>query len=296
MAPRTHSSADGAGSLNIAQRAAQLSPRRRQIVRPLLADPRQFVLLSVRDVAKRLGTDASTMVRIVRDLQFDSYRAFQHHLHELSLASATSLETMQASAVRQHGIAAQIRRSLQEDKHNLEALQRNFDVERVTRVARKIHTARRILVLGGDLAIALVFFLEYHLTLLALPVFSGTIPGRSFNLTRAANHQDVVIAMSFRRGLRMTVEGLETAHSKGAFCVGIADTLLSPLLQFSHESFLASVESSSFGASYVAPMALMNALVSACANVDRNHTLSLLKEVDEEQRHGSRWYTPGRDA
>ena len=37
-------------------------------------------------MAKRLRTDPATIVRIVRGLGFDSYREFQRHLLELSLA------------------------------------------------------------------------------------------------------------------------------------------------------------------------------------------------------------------
>src|SRR3979411_2596184 len=87
-----------------AQRAASALPeriepltiKRQEIIRPILEHPREYVLLSVRALAKRLGTDPATIVRIVRGLGFESYREFQHHLHEPSLAFATSLDTMQA--------------------------------------------------------------------------------------------------------------------------------------------------------------------------------------------------------
>jgi len=99
-----------------------------------------------------------------------------------------------------------------------------------------------------------------------------------------------VIAISFRRGLRMTVEGLKRARANGAHCVGIADSLLSPVVRFANTSFIASVETPSFAVSYVAPMALFDALLAACANVERGRTLAYLREVDQEQRSGSRWY------
>ena len=88
----------------------------------------------------------------------------------------------------------------------------------------------------------------------------------------------------------MTVEGLEQARKKGAYCVAIADTLLSPLAPRADLCFIASAETPSFGVSYVAPMALLNALLAECANVRRAQTLKLLREVDAEQRSGSRWY------
>lgn len=99
-----------------------------------------------------------------------------------------------------------------------------------------------------------------------------------------------MLAISFRRGLRQTVEGVQQAREQGAYCIGITDTYVSPLARFCNEVFLASVETTSFGASYVAPMALINALLVACANYKRSRTLTLLKLADEEQRKGYRWF------
>src|SRR5437016_3955866 len=83
-------------SIHLGERIEHLSVKRQEIIRPILEHPREYVLLSVRAMAKRLHTDPATIVRIVRGLGFGSYREFQRHLHELSLAFATSLDTMQS--------------------------------------------------------------------------------------------------------------------------------------------------------------------------------------------------------
>src|SRR5580700_938436 len=80
---------------SLAERIELLSAKRQEIIRPILEHPRDYVLLSVRAMANRLHTDPATVVRIVRGLGFASYRDFQHHLHELSLAFASPLDTMQ---------------------------------------------------------------------------------------------------------------------------------------------------------------------------------------------------------
>src|SRR5262244_2157457 len=80
---------------NLPERIEKLSLKRQEIIRPILEHPREYVLLSVRSMAERLKTDPATIVRIVRGLGFDSYRDFQHHLHEMSLAFASPVETMQ---------------------------------------------------------------------------------------------------------------------------------------------------------------------------------------------------------
>jgi RpiR family carbohydrate utilization transcriptional regulator len=285
--PAAHSQAS---PINLPERIDHLSAKRQEIIRPILEHPREYVLLSVRAIAKRLHTDPATVVRIVRGLGFSSYREFQHHMHELSLAFATSLDTMQAVS-RDSNMPAYVRDSLGQDLKNLQGLKNSLDAQRLGAVAKRFYEARRIVLLASDLAATLAAYLEYQISVLGLPISSGTSAGRITHLVRAVTKQDLVIAITFRRGLRQTVEGAQHARANGAYCIGISDTYLSPLARECDELFIASTESTSFGASYVAPISLLNAILAACAQYRRPQTLALLKEIAEEQRKGFRWYT-----
>ena len=269
---------------------ALLSPRRQELLRPVLENPRAYVLLSTRQLARRLNVDPATAVRVTMKLGFASYRDFQHYLHELSVSQATSLDTMQASKTKGSSLAAHLREAVNNDVHNLQKFRNAMDVERIASLAKRIRAAKRIIIVGGDLATNLVGFLHYHLILLGLPSVPATSTGEAAHLTRSAGKGDMVIAISFRRGLRLTVEGLRQARANGAYCVGIADTLISPIARFAHECFIASVETPSFGASYTAPMCLLNSILTACAHYDSRRNLNLLKKAAEEQRTGFRWY------
>jgi len=279
-----------ASAPSLAERIELLSAKRQEIIRPILEHPRDYVLLSVRAMAKRLKTDPATVVRIVRGLGFESYRDFQRHLHDLSIAFATSLDTMQ-SAGRVSSMPTYVREALEQDLKNLHGLKNSLDAPRLVSLAKRFYDARRIVILAGDLAAILADYLEYQITLLGLPVFTGTSAGRIAHLVRTVNKNDLVLAISFRRGLRQTVEGVHLAKAHGAYCVGITDTYVSPLARECDEVFLASVESTSFGASYAAPIAFVNAILVACGQYRRPQTLAIVKEIAEEQRKGFRWYS-----
>jgi RpiR family carbohydrate utilization transcriptional regulator len=276
---------------HLAERIDQLSIKRQEIIRPILEHPRDYVLLSVRAMAKRLHTDPATIVRIVRGLGFASYREFQRHLHELSLAFATSLDTMQSGG-RDASMPSYVRDSLEQDLKNLQGLKNSLEARRLVALAKHFYDARRIVLLAGDLAVTLANYLEYQISLLGLPIFAATSEGRILHLVRALTKKDLVVAISFRRGLRQTIEGARQARARGAYCVGISDTYVSPLVRECDEVFLASIESTSFGASYAAPIALLNALLAAVGQYRHAQTLALVKEIAEEQRKGSRWYAP----
>lgn len=273
-----------------ADRVSQLSARRREIIRPAFEDPRQFVLLSVRDMAKKLGTDPATTVRIARGLGFESYKQFQHYLHELSVVRSTSLDTMQAAAPADSTVKSLMRVCLDQDLKNFRALYNGLDLNRVEAAARRIWKARRLLLLGGDAATCLVNYLEYHFNILGLPVFTATAPGKAVHVVRSLGDEDLLIAISFRRGLRMTIEGIQQARKAGAYCIGITDTYISPVARFSDESFLTPIDAISFGASYSAPLCFLNIFLAAIAEVHRTRSLQLMRKVADEQRHGFRFY------
>jgi DNA-binding MurR/RpiR family transcriptional regulator len=267
-----------------------LNPKRRALIAPVLAQPREYVLMSVRRLAEALGADAMAVLRAIRGMGFDGYAEFRQYLHELALAQSTQLDTLQPGLARDSDVAADLRHSLSCDGSNLMALQRSVDAVRLESLATRLYKARRIVLLGGDLASVLVKFLHYNLWVLDLPAVSATTPGEVVHAVRGLRQRDLVIAISFRRGLRQTVEGLRQAHANGAYCVGITDTHLSPLARFAHEYFVAPVEGTLYGVSYVAPMALLNMVVVACAATRKARTLKLLKAADAEQRAGFRWY------
>jgi DNA-binding MurR/RpiR family transcriptional regulator len=278
-------------SPNLAERIDKLTVKRQEIIRPTLEHPREYVLLSVRALAQRLHTDPATIVRIVRGLGFANYREFQHHLHELSIAFATPFDMMQ-SASHDSSMPALIQESLAQNVKNLQALKNSVDAKRLARVAKRFFDAKRIVIFAADGATVLAEYLEYQLSILGLPIVAVSSAGGMTHVARVATKRDVVVAISFRRGLRQTVEGAQQARAHGAYCIGIADTYLSPLARACHEVFLASVDAASFGVSFAAPISLLDAIIATCGQYRRPLTLALAKEIAEEQRKGFRWYNP----
>ncbi len=269
----------------------RLGHKRRELIQPVLENPREFVLLSVRSLARELGVDPATAVRVVHGMGFSRYRDFQRYLHELSISHATSLDTMRSSKATGRGLPAHVRETVEHNLQNLHRLRETFDSERIAALANRIVGARQIVIFGGDLAAVLVDYLQYHLHFLGFPVIGASSPGETIHLAQACQKRDLVIALSFRRGLRQTVEGLKLARSNGAYCVGITDSLISPIARFADETFLAPVESPSFGASYVAPICLLESIVAACGYYPSPAVRELLRKNAAEQRKGFRWYS-----
>jgi DNA-binding MurR/RpiR family transcriptional regulator len=163
--------------------------------------------------------------------------------------------------------------------------------ERAVALAKRIHGARRILVVGVDLAASLAWFLAYGLTPLG---FDAEAPvGSTGNLQHKIDlltEKDLMVAISFGRCLRETVEAVERAHGRGVPTFGITDSDTTPIALHCNDYLVASTSSPSFTGSYVAPMALLNTIIVACAHLRPKRALAMLSRTEQEYRTGTRWY------
>ncbi|HMV82304.1 MAG TPA: MurR/RpiR family transcriptional regulator [Blastocatellia bacterium] len=275
---------------NVKKRLTALHPRRQEAIRPVLEHPREYVLLSIHDLAVARGVSAATMLRTVLDLGFAGYKEFRGYLHRLATVTSTPLDLMKAAPASEASGVTLLKEALEVEAKNIQGLRTSLDYEKLQQVIGSIYRARKIFITGGDLAISLVHFLDHCLTMLELPVYTATTPGKAFYLARSMDSRDLVIAISFRKGMRQTVEALQIAREKGAFCVGITDSYLSHIARNADLSLITSIETASFAPSYAAPMALLNTLLAGCAGYKLERTIDILKQIEDEQRHGSRFY------
>lgn len=275
---------------DISEMLSRLGRKRQEAIRPVLENPREYVLLSVRDLAKKLGKNAATALRIVQGMGFETFRDFQMYLHELTVANATPLQLLQSAGIHDSSVRGRVEGALDQDVKNIQALRHSLDFSKLLKLLEKIYSARRVVIIGGDQAASLVDFLHYNLLMIDIPSQACTGVGQIVHAVRTLNKRDLLIAISFGRGLRQTVEGLKQAHGKGAYCVGVTDTFLSPLTRFADDSFIVSIESPAYGGSYAAPMSFFNGLLIACAAYRSGRTLAILREAEREQRAGFRWY------
>src|SRR5260370_39640845 len=115
----------------------RLKPKRQEIIRPVIEHPRDYVLLSVRGLAKKLGTEPATTLRIIQDMGFSAYRKFQHYLHALSITQATPLDLMKMTSTDDSDIPAHLREALDRDSKNLQILRQGLDFNKIVELAKK---------------------------------------------------------------------------------------------------------------------------------------------------------------
>ncbi len=276
-------------------RYGQLGKQRQRVVKYVNDYLPSAVFLTAGQLAQQVGVDAGTVVRTAQDLGYKGYGDFIESARDLFLEAREPYEhtpyaIVQRSVRDEADPAQSVIASLHDERHNLQQVVETVDPKQVVRLARRIMKARNTLIIGLDLASLLSKHLEYLLLSLGLPARAATAGGgRLRNLLIPVTKRDLIIAITFRRGLRETVEAAKEAREAGAYTVGLTDSRLSPLVTVCDECVLTPVSSQSFAGTYVAPLAVINAIVVALTKLDPAHSLKALGKINKEYESGNRW-------
>jgi DNA-binding MurR/RpiR family transcriptional regulator len=275
----------------IEQRDSELSRRRRQLLRSIVENAQDTYYLSSREMARRYGVDAATVVRTIQALGYGQYSDFLSDLRSHFVTRISPYRLMRSATLERCSVGDHVQKSLEMDRANFESLSEHVPPERIVELARRLGKAQQIVVVGADLAYSLAWYLAYGLSWLGLraeaPISSA---GNVHHRVRTLGSRDIVMAMSFGRCLRVSVEAARLARQSGAWTFGITDASDSPIARVCHDHWIISVTNPSLNGSYAAPMAALNALQVACAHLQSKRALERLKEMDREEEVTGRWY------
>jgi RpiR family transcriptional regulator, carbohydrate utilization regulator len=294
---------DGNGSALMQRLRAShrhLSGGRRQLIDGILQNIDETVFLSSRELAARFKTDPATVVRTAQALGYGQFADFSRELREHFMTRVNPYRVLAAEASDDRGPDFHVRRSLNGDLQNLQQVQGALDPAVITAVGQRLRRCRHILVVANDIEHNFAAFLAYALSAIGMTAIAPEGEGLTLQRQRALTAEDGLIAITFRRCLRVPVEALQEARARGAFTLAITDSDTTPAARSAERALLAPIEGESFAASYVAPMAVINALLVACSHADARRSLEFLRPTEAEYGVGLRWYqepvTPRRGA
>lgn len=289
--PNGVKSAPTAVETRFAKAQSRLGPHRQQLIRAIVDHCEETCFLSSRELAKRYHVDAATVVRTVQAMGYKGFADFAGDLRQHFMTRITPYTVLKAATSERRSVADHADHSLDKALDNLNLLRSNLDRDRVVDLARLIHRSRRVLVVGVDFAASLAYYFAYGLVTLG---FDAEAPaGSEGNLqhkVKLLTSKDLLIGISFGQCIRVTVEAVLRAAKQGVTTFGITDSDTTPIARHSQQYLIAAVVSPSFLNSYVAPMALINAIHVACAHLDPKRSLTQLKPTDKEYLSGARWY------
>src|SRR5215510_3857845 len=150
-------------SLEVRFAKSALSGSRRRLIKAILDNHEETFFLSSREMAKRYSVDAATIVRSVQALGYKRFADFAADLRQHFVNHITPYTVLKAATQQKRSVVDQVEHCLDRDSESLSVLRSSLDARRVVDLAKRIHGARRLLVVGVDLAASLAWFFAYGL-------------------------------------------------------------------------------------------------------------------------------------
>ena len=262
------------------------SKGQKRIAGYILENYDKAAFMTASKLGKLVGVSESTVVRFASELGYDGYPSMQRALQEMIRSRLTSTQRIQAAGDlfdRQDLLGA----VLQSDIDKLREIVGEADRAEFDNVVERIMRARHIYILGVRSSSFVAGYLNFYMHLLCenVTLVQSNAAGEIFEQLFRIGPEDVMIAISFPRYSKVTMNTVKFARDRGASIIAITDNELSPVYQMSDAALLAPCEMISFVDSMVAPLSLINALLVALAHrmgTDVSTTFAELEDIWNE--------------
>lgn len=211
------------------------------------------------------GVSESTVVRFASELGYDGYPSMQRALQDMIRSRLTSTQRIQAAGDMFQDVLPAV---IQSDIDKLRQMLGHANRSGFDRVVDKILSSRHVYILGVRSSSFVAGYLHFYMHLLSenVTLIQSNAAGEMFEQMLRMGPGDVLIAISFPRYSKVTINTVKFARDRGAEIIAITDNELSPVYQLSQAALLAPCEMISFVDSMVAPLSLINALLVALSN------------------------------
>lgn len=242
---------------------ASLTPAERRVAEVVLEQPQLVAFGTVADLAEAAASGAATVVRLAGKLGFEGFTGLQASVQHTLAGQLRPA----AERIREPAATDAIGRHLQLEIDNVATTLRALDGGALADVVAHLSApVTRVFVLSGDASLGVAQQLTADL--LALRDDVTLIDGNDVAVRRLVAQlrpTDVVVTIDLRRYDRWVVEAARDAQSRGAWCVTLTDSLLSPLAALAERTLTVAAAGGGPFDSHVGTLALINVLVAGVA-------------------------------
>lgn len=250
----------------IAEYRNKMSKSQHKIADYILDNTHSVAFLTGAKLAKLVGVSEATIVRFANFLGFSGYNDFQNNLAHSVEKQLNTVDRLKMSRSVHSESERSIYDIFESDVKNIKATMNNLNHTDIQHASEKIVEAERIYIIANRSAVSLGFFLQYYLDLLFGKSELIHTTAAAFDRIHNVDENDVVIGISYARYTKSTLDVISYAQEKNATIIALTDEYASPITAYADISLFASSSMPSFLDSFVAPLSLINVLVTYIGN------------------------------
>lgn len=264
----------------IMEKQEEMSKAQKKIASYIIDNPETAAFLTASKLAKNVGVGEATVIRFAVFLGYQGYPDFQWHLQEALKRKWTSAERFEKTTLSSGQADSVWEEVLADDIRNIQTTLENMDHDDFQAAVDAIIQAKRIYIVAYRSAQSIGQFLEFYLDLvLQNTELIRQADGVSEHLLDIGK-DDLVIGLGFSRYTKRTIDVLNYVRERGAKTLVITDHIMSPLAPLGDIQLFASVDINSFIDSFVAPLSIINALITAVTRSEQEKVKKRLEQLE----------------
>lgn len=246
----------------------------------LISNINDVAFFTADTIAEKVNSTPSSVIRFAKRIGYRGYPELQKDLQNLIIDKISVVEELETNKKFDSSKAeTTIKLSLKKDFSNLNNLIKEINENSIKKFVNIIISSQKKYIITNRSAFSLGHFFFFQLKKMVSGVFLlSNFDDGIFDMLRELNSEDVILAISFPRFTKLTINFAQYAKKGGAKLISITDKKTSPLHKISDICLFCPYESSAFFNSNVAAMALINAILSEMFNQRHNSTISNLKK------------------
>ncbi|GLQ52885.1 MurR/RpiR family transcriptional regulator [Devosia nitrariae] len=262
--------------------AEQLTPAEHQLIKQILASPRDVALGTASDLAQSIGVHEATASRLAKKLGYPNYAGFRAAIQE-DFIVRTDPAARVRNTLRQGTEAGPLSDLIQQEVEALARLDQYVDDQSLLTAAQTLVAARRVFIFARGNAQALAVLMERRLRRMGRAVTQLGGDGRDIaEQGLGLGSGDALLGFAFRRQPTHYAPLFEHARKAGATTLVISGTV-GPSLRPAADHLLFAPRAGGQDAfqTLTVPMAICNALVLAMAKIDPRVSLENLEKLGQ---------------
>ncbi|NLL82397.1 MAG: MurR/RpiR family transcriptional regulator [Tissierellia bacterium] len=264
---------------NIQINYLKMSKGQKIIAEYIISNYDKASFMTAATLGSTLNVSESTVVRFANALGYSGYKEFQKELQEVVKSKLTTVQRMTLAENLSDGNS--LTSIMQNDIDNIKRTMSGIDMNSLNKAVELTIKSKVIHVIGMRSSAFLAGYMCFYLNFIFPNVKMITDGANNiFEQLTTVDKDDIIIAITFPRYSKRTLEALDYARGKKCPIITITDSKLSPATRQSDVDLIARSDMISFIDSLVAPMSLINAFIIAISNEKKEDLTSYFEELE----------------
>ena len=282
----------GGGLLKkVKENSNKLNPMQRKLIKFILDNYMEVGFMSAAKLSRKVSTSQSTVLRLSNALGYEGYGFMQSDIQAMikrKISYSAFVDKIETSDVDSNLKGVEQFESLYSrvinlDIKNIKNAKRNINVTTLANIVDDILKAKNIYVLGlsSSASLAIFFGISLNMIMDNNVKILNNINCSLFDQSLAITKKDILICFAFPRYTNETVRLIKFVKKKKIKTVVFTDDILTPFSEDCDYLIPININSTGYVGSYVAPLSLVNFILSLTTFKKGRKATLRLKEVEK---------------